>query len=268
MRTILDTHRIGHTGTLDPTATGLLLVGVGHATRLFPYLPLEPKQYEFGISFGKATDTMDDTGKVIEEGGSIPDAVSLAKVIASFVGKIRQRPPTFSAIKVDGVRSYRRARKEEQFILPERTVTIHHIEMVEFDRAAGRATLSVSCSSGTYVRTLADDIGRALKTYAHTWFIRRTALGPYTLDNSVTIDVLERKKESAMIPIADVLASAPCYPLQPAEEALIRFGRDIEIPAARGVPRLFALDSKQDLAAILEYADNNVYHPVKVFGSA
>jgi tRNA pseudouridine55 synthase len=176
--------RVGHAGTLDPFATGLLIVLVGRATRAQRFFMALPKAYRVIARFGAVSSTGDPEGEIVETGVSPPDPLDLP------TGEIRQRPPAHSAVKVGGERAYRRARRGEEVELPERTVTVHRFECCR--REDGRAEFEIECSSGTYVRSLIADLGDA---YCET--LRRTRIGPFSV---------EEADEGKPIPIADALA--------------------------------------------------------------
>ncbi len=174
-----NTRRIGHTGTLDPLATGLLVALVGPATRCARFFSSLDKTYVADIRFGSETDTDDCTGQILK---TAPVAVMESVVDAAdeFVGEIRQIPPAYSAIHVDGRRAYERARAGETVEIPARQVTIHEIASEIIDEVTLR--LTVSCSSGTYIRSLARDLGRAVGSAAHLSALRRTRVGPFYVD--------------------------------------------------------------------------------------
>lgn len=202
------TRKVGHAGTLDPMATGLLVLGVGRATRLLTYLAGADKTYEATVRLGQETRTEDAEGEVVAvrgcpaperwDGGRSGFVARLAGVLGAHTGPIMQVPSAVSAIKVDGVRSYTRVREGQQVDLPERAVTIHALGLRGLPRAAviGDGTsvvdvdLDVSCSSGTYVRALARDIGTALGTGAHLTALRRTSVGPFAVTEARTLDAL------------------------------------------------------------------------------
>lgn len=193
IRRLAATRRVGHAGTLDPMATGVLVVGVGKATRLLGHLALTEKEYETTIRLGASTLTDDAEGEVT--GGADASGLDDAAVVAgmaALTGPIQQRPSAVSAIKVDGVRSYRRVRSGEQVELPPRPVVVSSFESSGL-RRHGRyldVEARVTCSSGTYVRALARDLGEALGVGGHLTALRRVAVGPYRLDDARTLDQL------------------------------------------------------------------------------
>ncbi|WP_320670986.1 tRNA pseudouridine(55) synthase TruB [Patulibacter defluvii] len=184
--------RVGHAGTLDPFATGLLLVLIGRATRLQPYLMALGKEYETVARLGATSTTGDPEGEVTVSGRIPPDPPPLP------TGLVRQRPPAYSAVKVDGVRAYRRARRGEQLDLPEREVTVSAFEQTWRD--GDRAAFRIACSSGTYVRSLIADLDDA-----YCLELRRTAIGPYRVDDAQDLDAAP--EQWRIVPLVDTLTT-------------------------------------------------------------
>jgi tRNA pseudouridine55 synthase len=191
--------RAGHTGTLDPFATGLLLVALGRATRLIRFVPSEPKVYAATIAFGTATDTDDVTGNVVER-GPVPGNATVLDAIPHLSGPLQQVPPAFSARHVGGRRAYEVARTGNQPDLAPASVTVHGWKI----EALGDGTLqaTISCSSGTYIRSLARDLGRFCGTAAHLAALRRTRIGPFDVQDAVLPD---ESGDHPVIPAADAL---------------------------------------------------------------
>lgn len=188
VRRISGYRRVGHGGTLDPFATGLLVVGLGPATRLMRYLTEGPKEYVAEIEFGRETDSEDCTGAVIRESDRLPEAGELPDALAGFTGELEQVPPRLSAIHVDGERSYRRVRRGEEVALAARTVRVDEFELIEYEPPHAR--VRVACGGGTYIRSLARDLGRELQSAAHLSALRRTRVGDFSLDQAVTLERL------------------------------------------------------------------------------
>jgi tRNA pseudouridine55 synthase len=208
MRRLAHTRKVGHAGTLDPMATGVLLVGIGKATRLLGHLALTEKTYDGTVRLGVTTTTDDAEGEtlaVVSAAGVTEAAVVAAT--ARLTGVIQQVPPQVSAIKVDGQRAYKRARAGEDVALQARPVTVH--ELTVLDVRHGVATVDVDvrvrCSSGTYIRSLARDLGAALGVGGHLTALRRTAVGPFTLDATRTLDELAER--CTVVPLAEVVAA-------------------------------------------------------------
>lgn len=181
------TRRVGHAGTLDPFATGLLVLAVGPATRLLPYIVGEPKVYRAEIAFGSETDTDDSTGSIVRN-GPLPDFNRLQEALASLTGTIEQVPPAFSAKHINGKRAYELARKGHDVSLRPIQVAVH--EWFELERTASSVTVRVTCSGGTYVRALARDLGRALQSAAHCASLRRLASGSVHVDMAIVHELL------------------------------------------------------------------------------
>jgi tRNA pseudouridine55 synthase len=197
VRRTLKIKRVGHAGTLDPDATGVLLVAVGQATRLLPHLSLEPKVYLATIGFGTATDTEDASGTVTEQAdvsGLTEEA--LRRVLPRFVGEIQQVPPMVSALHHNGQRLYDLARQGITVEREARTITIHAIELV------ASALIRVTCGGGTYIRTLCKDIGAALNLPAHMATLAREAVGPYHLADAIGLDEITEEK---LLPMHEAL---------------------------------------------------------------
>jgi len=179
--------RVGHAGTLDPAAAGVLPIMVGKATRLFDYLTDREKEYVAVAAFGTATDTQDATGEVIETGDRYPDADTVRACLPNLTGEIRQVPSMYSAIKVDGKRLYALARQGAQAEVPARTVHIRRIELLGEMPDHG-FELRVTCGKGTYIRTLCHDLGRLCGCPAHMRSLRRTRSGMFTEENALTLE--------------------------------------------------------------------------------
>jgi tRNA pseudouridine55 synthase len=220
MRRLARTRRVGHGGTLDPMATGVLVVGVERATRLLTYVSGSDKSYTATIRLGQATITDDAEGDVMSQvsaSGVTDDAVRAA--LRGFVGEIEQVPSAVSAIKVGGVRSYARVRKGEQVDLPSRRVTISRLNVgeVRAGTASGSAKsgtevdivdvdIDVTCSSGTYIRAIARDLGTAIGVGGHLIALRRTAVGAFTLAEAATLEELQEREDPVTMPLAEAAA--------------------------------------------------------------
>ena len=191
--------KVGHAGTLDPFATGLLALLVGRATRLAPYLVGLDKRYRTVVQLGVRSDTGDPEG-VLEPGeGPLPDAAALTAACAGFVGTISQVPPATSAIKVGGQRAYALARAGQEVEMVAREVVIHAFDVVSYDAASGRAVLDIHCSKGTYVRALARDLGETLGCGAYCAELRRVAIGHLDVAHAGSLeDVVRRRRPAAL----------------------------------------------------------------------
>ncbi len=190
--------RIGHAGTLDPNAAGVLPLALGKATRLIEYMEGSGKAYFCRCRFGYTSDTQDIWGNVVRTGSGMPSEAAVREALETFQGEIQQVPPKFSALKVNGRRAYDLARAGEEFELAARTVTVHSIEFRGYDAVRGELAFWLSCSKGTYVRTICDDLGKKLGCGAVMSFLLRTASGGFELADSVTLEELSEGPEAVM----------------------------------------------------------------------
>lgn len=231
-------HKIGHGGTLDPLATGVLPIALGEATKLTGYILDATKGYRFTILFGEARSTDDAEGVVVATSPVRPAAEQITGILPRFTGPISQVPPIYSALKVDGERAYALARAGETVELAARQVTIHQLELLE--TTADEATFEVICSKGTYVRSLARDIAQALGTVGYVSMLRRTKAGPFDLDSVILLDNLERlvqehQPEQALLPVTAGLDDIPALPVTPQEAMQLRQGQRLaRVPLTPG----------------------------------
>lgn len=269
-RRILRIKRIGHTGTLDPFATGLLVLLLGPATRLAEYLKDYGKTYRGVIRLGVKTDTDDVTGKVIEE-KTVPSLSprSIENETKRFQGKLAQKAPVYSAVKVSGERLYRRARRGAKVNAPAREIEIYSFSLVGYNRPD--LVFEVKCSSGTYVRALARDIGEALGCGAHLAALTRTAAGPHELNDSITMDELKTgdvnawREKNAYLKMAELLPDFPTITITRGDAGQIIYGKEITLATAEEAEgALIKLVLDGELAAIGR-VDGDSVRPVKVF---
>jgi tRNA pseudouridine55 synthase len=237
MRGIAKTRRVGHAGTLDPMATGVLVLGVERATKLLGHLALTEKEYLGTIRLGQNTLTDDAEGDLTstkDASGVRRDAIDAG--VAKLTGAIMQVPSKVSAIKINGVRSYKRAREGEEFEIPARPVTVSSFTVYDIrDAVAEDGTpvldlvVSVVCSSGTYIRALARDLGAGLGVGGHLTALRRTRVGPYKLDSARTLDQLQ--EELSVMPVADAATAAfPRWDVDAHRARLLLNGVRLEVP--------------------------------------
>jgi tRNA pseudouridine55 synthase len=259
VRKLAGTRKVGHAGTLDPMATGVLVLGLNRATRMLGHLMLTEKAYDATIRLGEATTTDDAEGETVSTASTAGlTEATLRDALASFVGDIEQVPTAVSAIKVDGKRAYQRVRDGEQVELKPRAVTIR--ELVVHEVTGDDVRISVRCSSGTYIRAIARDLGAALGVGGHLTALRRTAVGPYDLTSAHTLDDLA--ESFSILPIADAARAAfPTLDLDAARAADVRVGRPlvVELP---GLSAVFAPDG--EFLALYEPRDGRA-RPVAVF---
>ncbi|KQN05307.1 tRNA pseudouridine(55) synthase TruB [Sphingomonas sp. Leaf25] len=223
-------YKVGHGGTLDPLASGVLPVAVGEATKLAGRMLDASKTYDFTIRFGSQTDTLDLEGKVIAESPVRPTRAAIENVLARFTGPIEQVPPAYSALKVDGERAYDLARKGEEVVLATRAVTIHDLQIVAADGdPLEDVTLTAYVSKGTYIRSLARDIALALGSVGHVTMLRRTKAGPFTLESAISLDKLAemgqgRTLEETLLPLGVGLDDIPALSLDADQAGRLRQG--------------------------------------------
>jgi tRNA pseudouridine55 synthase len=267
-RRLLGERRIGHAGTLDPAATGVLPLAVGAARKTLEFLADASKTYEAEVTFGVETDTWDRDGAIVataDAGGLTRERVEAA--VAPFRGSFAQTPPMHSAIKIGGRKLYELARKGEEIARPARPVTIHALDLLAWEPPVAR--LRVDCSKGTYIRSLAHDLGAALGTGAHLSALRRTRTGPFTLADAVTLDELAVADLPADWPRLALPADAPLadWPaLRLDAEAAARWRQGRPIPAADGAAgRCRVYDNAGAWLGIGEATpDGRAWRPTKV----
>jgi tRNA pseudouridine55 synthase len=260
--------KVGHAGTLDPRASGVLVLCLGPATRLSEYLSTSDKRYEAVVQFGSATKTYDAEGEILHESERIPSKSEIEAVLPEFRGEISQVPPPFSAIKIKGKKAYELARAGKDPELEARNVNILDLRMNNYKKPD--LSLEIECSAGTYIRSLAHDLGKRLSSGAHLASLRRIKAGPFTIEEAIPLPKLEvgfmvDKWERYVIPAADALPDFPMVKIRDEQLDQIRYG--LRIPAfdaggeiARGITE------KGELVAILELVeDGTLWHPRKVF---
>lgn len=235
-RRIVGEKKAGHAGTLDPMATGILPVLLGGATRFMEFLPVHDKGYRARIQLGMTTDTLDTTGTVLTRSGVRVSKAQVEQALGAFRGDILQVPPMYSALSKNGVRLYELARRGEEVERQARSVTIYRLELTEFDGQTQECTLNVLCSKGTYIRSLADDLGRMLGCGAVMSGLRRTYAVGFSLEDCVTLDTLSElaqqgKLSQCMIPLERALAAYPSLSVTQAQA--VRFANGGALDADR-----------------------------------
>jgi tRNA pseudouridine55 synthase len=235
LRGVYGQKRIGHAGTLDPDATGVLLVGLGRVTRLMRYLQGAEKEYRARVVFGVATDTLDAAGAVLERAEMNVTREGLDAVARAFVGDIEQVPPMVSALKVGGRRLYEMARAGEEIERAARPVRIDDLVVEEFEPGTyPEATIRLTCSSGTYVRTLAADLGTALGGCAHLGTLRRLRVGGFTLDDARPLETVEADPDAAVRPPTDAVRDLECVTVDAERARAVAHGATFAAPALLG----------------------------------
>lgn len=277
VRRLLHFKQIGHFGTLDPFATGVLPLSAGKATRFAQFYLKSRKAYQGVIQFGFATDTYDATGT--PAGEPVPADIERAKleaVFLEFTGRVMQTPPPFSAKRVGGTRAYKLARKQKPVQLAPVEVEIYALELLSLEN--GRASFAVECSGGTYVRSLAHDVGQKLGCPAHLASLRRTSVAEFTEERAVTLEALEGaivegRLESCLVPVETLLPGCPELVVRGREEQSVRHGHSFELAQALRMDRgqspgrahpaalLKILNAERRLIAVARHVSGNVYHP-------
>lgn len=220
VRKVLHRKRVGHAGTLDPAAAGVLPIAVGQAARLIEYLELADKTYRAELTFGFATDSGDDTGEVTEEVRefAMPSEQAIRAALAKFQGVIRQTPPAHSAIKIHGRRACDLLRQGVEVDIPSREVTIHALDLIAYQPEEKKILIDVKCSKGTYIRSLCFDIGAELGLPAVMSFLVRSRVGDFALEDALTLEELSAKGEQAILEPAHFLSHLERYDLDPRRE--------------------------------------------------
>lgn len=269
VRKILKESRVGHTGTLDPLATGVLLLCVGRATRIARYLEAGEKEYRAVMRLGVTTDTLDAGGRVLTTQSYVPpDHLKIIDAARGFIGSILQRPPAYSAVKVGGVPSYKLAREGRAKPLSPRRVTIHDINLTAYEDPY--VNFTITCSKGVYIRTLCADIGDALGMGAHLTGLVRTRSGRFGIAHAATLDHLADlagagNAERVVTPIDEALAEFPSIPVSEAETVRILHGNRIPCPRPSEDGGLVRLHSPSGRLLALARIVSGVMKPDIVF---
>lgn len=269
VRWALGARKAGHAGTLDPTATGLLAVALGEATKTVPYVTDALKAYRFTVRLGQATNTDDAEGEVIAQSDRRPSDDEIKAALGRFVGEIMQVPPKFSAVKIDGKRAYRLARDGEEVEIAARPLWVEELVMV--DRPdPDHVVLEMTCGKGGYVRAIARDLGEALGCYGHVTELRRLWAGPFTTEGALSIDDIERMARTPELdehlrPLEDGLAELPELRCTPEGAARLRHGNPGMVLTADveyGDECWASLDGKAVAVGIYKAGE---LHPTRVF---
>jgi len=264
--------KVGHAGTLDPLASGVLPIAFGEATKTVSFAMDGRKVYRFKVRWGVETDTDDSEGKIVSESDTRPSQESIDAMLGRFTGTIEQTPPVFSALKIGGERAYNLAREGENVSLAPRTIDVHRLGLIETPDA-DHAVLEAECGKGTYVRALARDIGRALGCLGHVCALRRTQVGSFTEKDSVTIEEVKRIAQSgadalsaSLLPVESSLGDVPSVSVSRADadrltlgQAVLLRGRDA--PVMGGIVSV----SAQGLLIALAEVEHGSLHPRRIF---
>jgi tRNA pseudouridine55 synthase len=258
--------RLGHTGTLDPLATGVLVLCVGTATRLAEYVQRMAKTYQAGLLLGVRSDTDDADGEVHSVEAETPPSTSqVEEALQPFVGSISQVPPAYSAAKTTGRRAYALARRGEEVVLQPREVQVYRIDVHQY--VYPRLQIEVHCGKGTYIRSLARDLGNALGCGAIVEALRRTRVGPFDVSVAVGLDATAAEAHARLLPLRAAVAELRAVILTPDEIAHMRQGKAVPAPALAGGgdSETAVVDEAGNLAAIAQVRQAGLLQPVKVF---
>lgn len=255
--------KVGHAGTLDPLATGVLVIGIGQATRLVEYVQRMPKTYLATFLLGRTSDTEDVEGQVTELAAApVPDQRQLREALPRFVGTIQQVPPAYSALKVGGRRAYKMARRGQEVELAAREITIHAIDLVRYEHP--ELILRIRCGSGTYIRSLGRDLARSLGTGAVMSALRREAIGPFRVEEAIPLAELTLDRISrGLLPPLLALGEMPHVAVTAEEGKRLSHGQTIVHGGYSSGAEVAAIDGHGELLAIAAAEAGGVLRPVK-----
>ncbi|MEM1430065.1 MAG: tRNA pseudouridine(55) synthase TruB [Pseudomonadota bacterium] len=261
--------KAGHAGTLDPSATGLLVIAFGEATKVLPYITEATKCYRFEVRFGAATATDDAEGEVIATSDMRPTEADIVTALPAFTGWIKQVPPRYSAVKLDGARAYDLARDDAEFELEARPLFVERLELVAY-RGGERAELEMVCGKGGYVRSIARDLGEALGGHAHVTSLRRMWSGPFDLDGALDLETVQRlartpELDAYLRPLEDGLADVPEARMSPAGAMRLQNGNPGEVTHTTASYGDLAWASDKGRAIGLGVYRGGLLHPSRVF---
>jgi len=278
VRRALNAQKLGHAGTLDPLATGILPIALGEATKTISFAQDRDKVYSFTIQWGEARNTDDREGEVTQTSDKRPSVAEITALIPRFIGDIEQTPPQFSAIKINGERAYDLARSGEDVEMKSRIVSVYDLRLT--GTTPDTASLELHCGKGTYVRAIARDMGQILGCFGHVSALRRLAVGQFTVETAIPLDTFEKMAQSSdpdrlLLPIETVLDDIPALALTDDEISRIKQGQTLKLLSRQDIGRLeiAGIDETTDL--ILAIGDNKPLallekdgielHPVRVF---
>ena len=270
-RYLLHANKNGHTGTLDPFATGVLPIAFGEATKLVPFVTDGEKEYEFVVEWGAQTDTGDIEGKIIATSAKIPNRTEILAAIPHFIGKIKQIPPMYSAIKINGQQAYKLARKGQTVEMPAREIEISALELLE--ERGKSAKFKVRCSKGTYVRTLGADLAEYLGSKGYLSELRRTKCGNFSLKNTILLDYLEKvayidERRKSLLPIETSLRDIAEIAVSAEDARKLSMGQGLSpknYPAAK--PAELAAAKFHNCLIALVRVDERKISPIRVFNN-
>ena len=274
IKRVLKVKKAGHAGTLDPLASGVLPIALGEATKTMSFAMNSNKSYEFDIKWGAATDTDDLEGKIVAESNIRPLKNDIINILPKFTGIIKQKPPAYSAIKINGVRSYKLARNSIISDIPEREVHIKEISLVKYINKDS-ARLKIECGKGVYVRSLARDMARVLNTHGHVVYLNRLSVGPFFHKDSILLADIANLVDKATIskaikPISFVLDDIPAIDITSDEAILISRGQkvlleDLVLEEGKYNKEVYITSNNAPIA--LARVENKYIHPFRVFNN-
>ena len=239
--------KVGHTGTLDPNATGVLPILLGKGTKISKYLIEHDKEYEVVLQLGVKTTTADEEGEIIEEKEVLKESLEqleIERILKSFIGKIKQMPPKYSAIKVNGRKLYEYARKGQKVEIKPREVEIYNIEITNIQKEKKQIEFKVSCSKGTYIRTLCEDIAEKMRTVGYMKELKRTKVGDFNIEQAITLGQLQEKENIKIITIAEMFKDKEEIILEDSKIILLLNGVKMNIEKPKGIYRIYNKQNK------------------------
>ena len=274
IKRVLKVKKAGHAGTLDPLASGVLPIALGEATKTMSFAMNSNKSYEFDIKWGAATDTDDLEGKIVAESNIRPLKNDIINILPKFTGIIKQKPPAYSAIKINGVRSYKLARNSIISDIPEREVHIKEISLVKYINKDS-ARLKIECGKGVYVRSLARDMARVLNTHGHVVYLNRLSVGPFFHKDSILLADIANLVDKATIskaikPISFVLDDIPAIDITSDEAILVSRGQKVlleDLVLEEGTYNKEVYITSNNAPIALARVENKYIHPFKVFNN-
>lgn len=239
--------KVGHTGTLDPNATGVLPILLGKGTKISKYLIEHDKEYEVVLQLGVKTTTADEEGEIIEEKEVLKESLEqleIERILKSFIGKIKQMPPKYSAIKVNGRKLYEYARKGQKVEIKPREVEIYNIEITNIQKEKKQIEFKVSCSKGTYIRTLCEDIAEKMRTVGYMKELKRTKVGNFNIEQAITLGQLQEKENIKIITIEEMFKDKEEIILEDSKITLLLNGVKMNMKKPNGIYRIYNKQNK------------------------
>lgn len=272
VRSLLKMKKVGHGGTLDPLASGVLPVAIGEATKTVPFVQDCMKKYEFGIQFGKETDSYDEEGCVVAENDFMPEESKILNELGGFLGNIKQTPPIFSAIRISGRRAYDMARAGEEVSLKKRDIFIKSLEITDYNSKKMQAKFEVECGKGTYIRSLGHDLAKKCGGIGYIFDLRRTKVGIFGEKNLISLEILEKivhngDLDDVLLSVDSVLDGIPAILFSEEEAKKLLNGVKLEIESSRLSEQnseVYLAKNSDNLLAIGKVIDQR-FIPVRIF---